>query len=60
MKEFILKYADEIGEMIALKFLHHKLHGIIEEYEEHLDNSQCLIDFHTMLEDFMRAKGIKF
>lgn len=59
MKDFIQKYADELGEMAALHFLKHKLCAIHEEFDEDKEIETSLKEFHEILEDFMKAKGIK-
>lgn len=57
MKEFIEKYLSEATEEIALKLIHAKLHQIIAEYKKETGCTKDMLSLHTMLEDFLRAKG---
>lgn len=59
MKEFIAKYAEELGEMAALHLLKHKLHATQEEFDEGKNINECLNKFHEMFEDFMKARGME-
>jgi len=58
MKEFLVKYSEEIGCLTAFKLLHNKTEKMVEHYDEQSSNKD-LLDLHTMVEDLIKAKGMQ-
>ncbi|HXP52123.1 MAG TPA: hypothetical protein VN922_19360 [Bacteroidia bacterium] len=57
MKDFIEKYLEEATEEVALKLIHAKLHKILLNYNKSEGCTKDMLNFHAMVEDFLKAKG---